>query len=114
MSEDVVDLLLRGDIYGNCKADRCMCSIMEDGAEEIKRLRTENEKLQWELGKALDTLVVHDAVCAENEKLRAALKPFLIEHWPEHKVYGYKMVFVTPDDLRAAAAALNDKKNDNK
>ena len=50
----------------------------------------------------------------ENEKLRAALKPFLIEHWPEHKVYGYKMVFVTPDDLRAAAAALNDKKNDNK
>ena len=51
---------------------------------------------------------------AENEKLRAALKPFLIEHWPEHKVYGYKMVFVTPDDLRAAAAVLNDKKNDNK
>lgn len=77
-------------------------------ANEISRLRAENEKLQWELGKALDTLVVHDAVCAENEKLRAALKPFLIEHWPEHKVYGYKMVFVTPDDLRAAAAALKE------
>jgi len=42
----------------------------------------------------------------ENEKLREALKPFLIERRPEHNVYGYKMVFVKPDDFRRARAAI--------
>ena len=48
--------------------------LCQQAANEIERLRAENEKLQWELGKALDTLVVHDAVCAENEKLRSDVR----------------------------------------
>ena len=72
--------------------------IINEKDKEIAALVATNMTL-WEQNERLR---------AENEKLRAALKPFLIEHWPDHKVYGYKMVFVTPDDLRAAAAALKE------
>lgn len=64
---------------------------------------------EWHTGWTEGYASARSEAQAEIEKLRAALKPFLIEHWPEHKVYGYKMVFVTPDDLRAARALLEGK-----
>ena len=93
----------------------------DEYSAEILRLRAENEKLQWELGKALDTLVVHDAVCAENEKLRAALKPFAdYVNKPEPQtVYELGKVNAVMVDYdifcklcRAAAAALKETGNE--
>ena len=41
---DIVERLRKGDVYGGCKHDRCMCVLMDDAADEIERLR---EILQW-------------------------------------------------------------------
>jgi len=37
--DDLVKSLRKGDTYGDCKHDRCMCVVMEDAANEIERLR---------------------------------------------------------------------------
>lgn len=102
-----------------------MEAITEEAVSEIRRLRAENEKLRENndylrsekerLGKDVYNLIVKkDEARAENEKLRAALKPFV-------KTLAWNCTDADPDDvcidhegalsigdLRAAAAALKE------
>ena len=96
---DLLDDWLAGKGYGE-EAGLVLqaMTLINDQARELLVLQKGNA--EWR--------ALQQETDDEVKKLRAALKPFLIEHWPEHKVYGYKMVFVTPDDLRAAAAALKE------
>ena len=94
------------------KITKALETVNELHGETLKKLDDNIQTVQTDYAEAMEMLWRQSQTIKrlydEIEKLRAALKPFLIEHRPEHNVYGYKMVFVTPDDLRAAAAALKE------
>jgi hypothetical protein len=37
--DDIVKRLRKGDQYGDCKHDRCMCDLMDEAATEIEELK---------------------------------------------------------------------------
>lgn len=104
------DIVERLRNFDSSKFDGWAC--MEEAADEILRLRTENEKLreQYDAGVAAWNPVYEivlnerDALKAENEKLRAALRPFAEAVKDEHN-WKYD---INVDDFRAAAAALKE------
>ena len=81
--------------------------------KEILRLRAENEKLRSENEKLVAQSWVVDAAilseCEENEKLRAALKPFAdrVDDFIPEKHDAHRAV-VTLGEIRTAAAALKE------
>ena len=92
-----------------------MRSRLHKQADEIERLRAENEKLHREAAIRIDqitreqeahlrTIADYNRAMVKNEKLRAALKPFADAVTDE---YSWKYD-VNSDDFRAAAAALKE------
>ena len=63
--DDIVKSLRKGDTYGDCKHDRCMCVVMEDAANEIERLRKKMEILT----------ACYQEVCSQRDQLMKAFSP---------------------------------------
>jgi len=78
---DVIEKLKEYAQYAETKSER---DTFEVAFQEIARLRE------------------------ENARLREALKPFILETRPENNVYGYEIVFVKPEQLSAARAAIRE------
>lgn len=87
---------------------------MHKQADEIERLRTENETLRRDVKTAVmgDSAELRD-VKRENEKLREALKPFAYyaSQIPDD-VSDTAAASGTVGDLRAAAAAIRESGNE--
>jgi regulator of replication initiation timing len=83
-----------------------MRSKLHKQADEIERLRAENETLRRDVKTAVmgDSAELQD-VKRENEKLRAALKPFADAVLKDEYSWKYD---INSDDFRAAAAALGE------
>ena len=91
-----------------------MEAITDEAADEITRLRAENETLRRDVRTAImgDSAELQD-VKRENEKLREALKPFALSsryYWSDtnddYLISDDKEL--TMGDLRAAAAAIKE------
>ena len=113
MADDIIERLRKLWFAQNPKLTwDDMEAITEEAADEITRLRAENEKLRRDVKTAVmgDSAELQD-VKRENEKLRKALAPFAAT--AKHFKDDCKDTLVVPIGvdvgyLRAAAAALKE------
>ena len=116
MTDDIVERLMAKDILTSiissawCKTGRHpgeLADLMKEAAEEITRLRAENEKLRRDVRTAVmgDSAELQD-VKRENETLRKALKPFA--HNYQNNGLSHSTFMFAMKDLLAAKKALGD------